>query len=238
MFFNISSSPKSKCLSLILRHCNLRFSHEISFAYKIPMHVREIVQGLPMQQGKGAQRVSWEEEPDIPMEPEVLEPLIVEDKSTSKSWTSRMTGFFSVRGRWSKAGKLARSSVVATLLILILILNAALFLRASGGNVLDYDIGEELPQPEKTHPHPHPHPQASESLLSILPVSSPPPSPHQENPLDLSSERDYSKEAYVTLLSPSDPHPWSEGRTDYYFEAVKVIMHRVLCNQTTRDPFN
>ena len=188
-----------------------------------------------MPQGKGAQRVSLEEEePDIPMEPEVLEPLIVEHKSTSKSWTSKMSGFFSVRGRWAKAGKLARSSVVATLLILILILNAAFFLRASSGNVLDYDIGEVLPQPEKTQPHPH----ASESILSILPVSSSPPSPHHENPLDLSSERDYSKEVYVTLLSPSDPHPWSEGRTDYYFEAVKVIMHRVLRNQTTRDPFN
>jgi alpha-N-acetylglucosamine transferase len=52
------------------------------------------------------------------------------------------------------------------------------------------------------------------------------------------SDRDYSKEAYVTLLSPSDPHPWAEGRTDVYFEACKVIAHRLLRNSTTRDPYN
>ena len=50
--------------------------------------------------------------------------------------------------------------------------------------------------------------------------------------------RDYSKEAYMTLLSPSNPHPWTEGRPDYYFEACKVIAHRLLRNPTTRDPFN
>lgn len=190
-----------------------------------------------MQPETGARRASAEEEePDIPMEQEPQEeglvPLMVVDKTPS-SGRSNIFTFFSVRGRWAKAGKLARSSLVATVLILILILNAAFFLRASGGNVLDYDIEEELPQPGKTHSHP------SESGLSILPVSSPPPAPNDEHtPPDLSSGRNYSKEAYITLLSPSDPHPWSEGRTDYYFEAVKVIMHRVLRNQTTRDPFN
>lgn len=55
---------------------------------------------------------------------------------------------------------------------------------------------------------------------------------------DLAPERDYSKEAYVTLLAPSDPHPWTEGKPDYYFEACKVTAHRLLRNATTRDSFN
>lgn len=55
---------------------------------------------------------------------------------------------------------------------------------------------------------------------------------------DLVAERDYSKEAYVTLLAPGNPHPWTVGKTDYYFEACKVKAHRLLRNATTRDPFN
>ena len=56
--------------------------------------------------------------------------------------------------------------------------------------------------------------------------------------IDLVPERDYSKEAYVTLLAPANPHPWTEGKPDYYFEACKVKAHRLLRDTTTRDPFN
>jgi len=50
--------------------------------------------------------------------------------------------------------------------------------------------------------------------------------------------RNYSREAYVTLLTPPQPHPWTRGQPDYYFEATKVKAHRLLRNQTTRDPYN
>jgi alpha-N-acetylglucosamine transferase len=61
----------------------------------------------------------------------------------------------------------------------------------------------------------------------------------QPNGQDTTSPpHNYTKEVYATLLSPGHPHPWTEGRTDYYFEAVKVIAHRILRNTTTRDPFN
>ena len=53
-----------------------------------------------------------------------------------------------------------------------------------------------------------------------------------------SSQHDYSKEAYVTLLAPQKPHPWSLGEPDYYFESCKIKAHRLLRNTTTRDPYN
>ena len=63
--------------------------------------------------------------------------------------------------------------------------------------------------------------------------------PHENLPkVETSDIRDYSKEAYVTLLVPGDPHPWSEGKVDYYFENIKIIAHRLFRNGTTRDPFN
>jgi alpha-N-acetylglucosamine transferase len=49
--------------------------------------------------------------------------------------------------------------------------------------------------------------------------------------------RNYSREAYVTLLTPPHPHPWTVGQPDYYFEATKVKAHRLLRNPTTRDPY-
>ena len=58
------------------------------------------------------------------------------------------------------------------------------------------------------------------------------------NVVPQSSKHDYTKEAYVTLLSPQKPHPWTVGEIDYYFEACKVQAHRLLRNVTTRDPHN
>ena len=63
--------------------------------------------------------------------------------------------------------------------------------------------------------------------------------PHENLPtVETSDIRDYSKEAYVTLLVPADPHPWSQGKVDYYFENIKIIAHRLFRSGTTRDPFN
>jgi hypothetical protein len=64
------------------------------------------------------------------------------------------------------------------------------------------------------------------------------PYPDVSLPVFSGNERDYTKEAYVTLLAPSDPHPCTEGEPDYYFEACKVTIHRLRRNTTTRDPFN
>ena len=169
---------------------------------------------------------------DTTMEEEGLDQTLplVEDNSPRKS--SRFLNCFSIKGRWAKAGYLGRSSILATTLIIILVLNAAFFLGDFRSNVLDFEEEPVQPHPAVTPSH------VTEAVLSILPVSTSAPVPNQNVSEELSSERDYSKEAYVTLLSPSDPHPWAEGRTDYYFEAVKVILNRVLRNQTTRDPFN
>jgi alpha-N-acetylglucosamine transferase len=60
--------------------------------------------------------------------------------------------------------------------------------------------------------------------------------PEHEDIIENIPGRNYSKEAYVTLLSPGDPHPWSEGKPDFYFEACKIKAHRLLRNTTTRDP--
>lgn len=150
-----------------------------------------------------------------------------EDQSSS----SRLTGRFCVRWRWAKAGYIGRSSLLVSLLILILLLNAGFFLSVSRSSRLE-DIDPIHPHPGKTYPH------ATPTVLSNLPVSTPHPVPNQNGAAEPQPERDYSKEAYVTLLTPSDPHPWAEGRTDYYFESIKVILHRVLRNETTRDPFN
>jgi alpha-N-acetylglucosamine transferase len=62
--------------------------------------------------------------------------------------------------------------------------------------------------------------------------------PKTDAMFEQSNTRDYSKEAYVTLLAPGDPHPWSEGKVDYYFENCKMMAQRLLRNATTRDPFN
>jgi alpha-N-acetylglucosamine transferase len=50
--------------------------------------------------------------------------------------------------------------------------------------------------------------------------------------------RDYSKEAYVTLLNPNTPHPWDNGLVDYDFETVLILSRVLLRNPTTRDPFH
>jgi hypothetical protein len=203
------------------------------YAYKILInhtkYARAAIEAkvLPMQPEKEVQPgARGAGETDISMEEEGL---VRTDDKTSTSWS---TGLFSIRGRWAKTGYLGRSSLLATVLIIILVVNALFFLGDMKGSVLDYADDPVQPHPGKTHPH------ATGTIMSILPVSSPPPAPEQENTDELPPGRDYSKEAYITLLSPSDPHPWAEGKTDYYFEAVKVIMHRVLRNQTTRDPFN
>jgi inositol 3-alpha-galactosyltransferase len=65
-----------------------------------------------------------------------------------------------------------------------------------------------------------------------------PSNPPIETPAIHSNGRNYSREAYATLLAPADPHPWTLGQPDYYFEACKVKLHRPLRNTTTRDPYN
>jgi len=55
---------------------------------------------------------------------------------------------------------------------------------------------------------------------------------------DAPVSHNYSREAYATLLTPGDPHPWTEGRPDFYFESCKILIHRLLHHEPTRDPHN
>lgn len=115
-----------------------------------------------------------------------------------------------LRGRFSRFKILNRTSIIATLLGLVLLINFLAFTLRDG-------------------------------LLGTIPITiDEPPADDLAKPdtLYIDPNRNYSREAYVTLLSPSDPHPWAEGRTDFYFEACKVIAHRLLRNSTTRDPYN
>src|ERR1700738_331461 len=59
---------------------------------------------------------------------------------------------------------------------------------------------------------------------------------HHEVPHDFT--RDVSAEKYITLMAPPDPHPWDEGRQDFYFETVTILAHRLLHNEATKDPYN
>jgi alpha-N-acetylglucosamine transferase len=51
-------------------------------------------------------------------------------------------------------------------------------------------------------------------------------------------DRDVSGEKYMTLLAPSQPHPWDEGNVDHYFETVTIMAHRLIHHEATRDPLN
>jgi len=42
----------------------------------------------------------------------------------------------------------------------------------------------------------------------------------------------------MTLLAPPDPHPWSEGHGDPYWETVTIMAHRLILHPETRDPSN
>ena len=42
----------------------------------------------------------------------------------------------------------------------------------------------------------------------------------------------------MTLLSPPTPHPSSNGRIDYYFEATRILAYRLLHKPSTKDRHN
>ena len=47
---------------------------------------------------------------------------------------------------------------------------------------------------------------------------------------------DTPNEAYMTLYCPPTPHPWTEGKIDYYFEGTRITVHNMLHKESTKDP--
>jgi len=47
---------------------------------------------------------------------------------------------------------------------------------------------------------------------------------------------DTPNEVYMTLYCPPTPHPWTEGKIDYYFEGTRIQIHNLLHKNSTKDP--
>lgn len=123
---------------------------------------------------------------------------------------------FSAKRIWARSTKCGRISAITAILSTVLLVNLiSLFFSR-----VDREIGINLSNGQEG--------------IHVPPVAT----PSVETPTKHSSGRNYSKEAYVTILTPADPHPWTLGQPDYYFEACKVKLHRILRNSTTRDPYN
>src|SRR5947207_3015793 len=105
---------------------------------------------------------------------------------------------FSMKRIWTRSGGCGRISIIATILSIILLINAISLFSSQPGR----EMGMDSNKGSDVH-DPPPLPTAS---------SQPPPDFPPLVDEDHSNERDYSKEAYVTLLSPADPHPWSLGQ--------------------------
>ena len=88
------------------------------------------------------------------------------------------------------------------------------------------DMSPSIPEEDHTEVHPIPPttiPEETDTGMSTLPTIT-----------DLN--RDASTEKYVTLLAPSTPHPWDEGRVDAYWETATIMAHRLLHHRETKDP--
>ena len=136
--------------------------------------------------------------------------------------------YFNTKRIWSRSTKCGRMSLLAAaVLVIVLFTNViGLFLdRAEQG--IELNLPNRPDHEETVAPSVHP------SLPQPEPLTPPPVTEEYTIPPPV---RNYSKEAYVTLLAPSHPHPWTLGEPDYYFEACKIKAHRLLRNTTTRDP--
>lgn len=170
-----------------------------------------------------------------------MEERLVPDEGNAEMPTPNRVGF-SVKHAWSKSTKSGRISLIAGIVTAVLIINVVslLFGRADQGIEVDLDNGPVSPPLPIHHPSPIISPQPDPFVPP--PIEENPPAIEENFPpidelLDDASQRNYSKEAYATLLTPSDPHPWTLGQPDYYFEACKIKAHRLLRNTTTRDPY-
>ena len=171
---------------------------------------------------------------------------------------------YSVKRIWTRSTQCGRVSIVATVLGTIFLINLVTLFSGRGNPEVAVDLDNKIPASLETRP-PHIVPTIP-SPVQESPIPEPTiPGPEPTRPasqvevhedvndgepehvvgtgvdpvtLPETEERDYSKEAYVTLLTPAHPHPWSEGKADYYFEAAKIKAHRILRNTTTRDPHN
>lgn len=133
---------------------------------------------------------------------------------------------FNAKRMWARSTKCGRISAIAAILSTVLLLNLmSLFFTR-----VDREIGIDLSKGQEGF-HIAPAPL---TIHQPLPVTT----PSIKTPTQHLPGRNYSREAYVTLLTPADPHPWTLGQPDYYFEACKVKLHRILRNATTRDPYN
>lgn len=116
--------------------------------------------------------------------------------------------------------------VIVGALILLLFISTTLL---SQRYAEDYDVDLKVYVPDVvSHPDHLPPPSSASPTLPF----------EQFKTAAAPSIRDYSKEVYVTLLAPEEPLPWTQGKPDYYFEACKSLIHRILRNTTTRDPHN
>lgn len=132
------------------------------------------------------------------------------------------TGFKAKR-IWSRSTQCGRKSTIAAILSTVLLLN----LISLFSSPTDRDLSKGTGEVHKFHTEPLTVHQPSPVATSLI-----------ESPTKHSNGRNYSREAYVTILTSADPHPWTLGLPDYYFEACKVKLHRLLRHPITRDPFN
>ena len=174
---------------------------------------------------------------------------------------------YNVKRIWTRSSQCGRISIIAALLGTIFIINLVTVFSGRGNPEVTLDLENKPPESVNARP-PHVIPAmpsplpASPALENPAPEIHPPEPTQTSNPIEIHEgvdeqnhevvddpvnetvpslepdPRDYSKEAYVTLLTPRHPHPWSEGKPDYYFEAAKIKAHRILRNATTRDPHN
>jgi alpha-N-acetylglucosamine transferase len=171
---------------------------------------------------------------------------------------------YNVKRIWTRSTQCGRISIIAALLGAIFLINLVTVFSGRGNPEVTLDLDNKTPEPVDTLP-PHVVPTIP-SPFPELPTHQPPTPEHPNaeptepaSPIEIDEGnhegndgtainpvaqpvsmdgRNYSKEAYVTLLTPAHPHPWSEGKPDYYFEAAKIKAHRILRNTTTRDPHN
>src|SRR5579862_8666352 len=137
-------------------------------------------------------------------------PALKDEEDLTVNPSRSITRFLCITRRRTRAGYFCRLFLYTTLSATIVFLFTTLL---NGHYKLDVDFKDYLP-----------------NIISE-PAST-------TSVADESEPLNYSKQAYVTLLTPEDPHPWTQGKPDYYFEAAKILAHRLIRHPTTRDPYN
>src|SRR5947207_3362383 len=135
--------------------------------------------------------------------------------------------YFNAKRIWARSTKGGRKSTIVIILSTVLLLNLISLFFGRVDREIDVDLNKGTGGVRVLSPTTTPIHQPSPVATSLI-----------ETPTQHPTGRNYSREAYVTILTPADPHPWTVGQPDYYFEACKVKLHRLLRNATTRDPYN